>query len=71
MTTLQGEVVGALLTLALGKVSFANGAGGYLGVVLARLLADSLNRTGSIIVILTNLVTDIIYSILDPRMRMA
>jgi S-DNA-T family DNA segregation ATPase FtsK/SpoIIIE len=50
----------ALLTLALGKVSFANGAGGYLGVVLARLLADSLNRTGSIIVILTLLVLSLI-----------
>ena len=50
----------ALLTLALGKVSFANGAGGYLGIVLARLLADSLNRTGSIIVILTLLVLSLI-----------
>jgi S-DNA-T family DNA segregation ATPase FtsK/SpoIIIE len=50
----------ALLTLALGKVSFANGAGGYLGVVLAALLADSLNRTGSIIVILTLLILSLI-----------
>ena len=50
----------ALLTLALGKVSFANGAGGYIGVILAALLADSLNRTGSIIVILTLLVLSLI-----------
>jgi S-DNA-T family DNA segregation ATPase FtsK/SpoIIIE len=50
----------ALLTLALGRVSFTNGAGGYFGIVLARLLADSLNRTGSIIVILTLLVLSLI-----------
>jgi S-DNA-T family DNA segregation ATPase FtsK/SpoIIIE len=50
----------ALLTLALGRVSFTNGAGGYLGIVLARLLADSLNRTGSIIVILTLLLLSLI-----------
>jgi DNA segregation ATPase FtsK/SpoIIIE, S-DNA-T family len=52
--------VSALLTLALGKVSFVNGAGGYLGVVLGALLADSLNRTGSIIVILTLLALSLI-----------
>ncbi len=50
----------ALLTLALGKVSFASGAGGYLGVALAARLVDALNRTGSIIVILTLLLLSII-----------
>jgi S-DNA-T family DNA segregation ATPase FtsK/SpoIIIE len=50
----------ALLTLALGNVSFSNGAGGYLGIVLAGLLSDSFNRTGSIIVILTLLLASLI-----------
>ncbi len=50
----------ALLTLALGRVSFVNGAGGYLGIVLARRLSDLLNRTGSIIVILTLLLLSLI-----------
>jgi DNA segregation ATPase FtsK/SpoIIIE, S-DNA-T family len=50
----------ALLTLSLGNVSFSNGAGGYLGIVLAELLADSFNRTGSIIIILTFLLLSLI-----------
>jgi S-DNA-T family DNA segregation ATPase FtsK/SpoIIIE len=52
--------VSALLALALGNVGLSNGAGGYLGVVLASLLSDSLNRTGSIIVILTLLIASLI-----------
>ena len=52
--------VSSLLTLALGNVGLSNGAGGYLGVVLASRLADSLNRTGSIIVILTLLIASLI-----------
>jgi S-DNA-T family DNA segregation ATPase FtsK/SpoIIIE len=50
----------ALLTLAVGAVSFANGAGGYAGILLAGWLADYFNRTGSIIVILTLLVLSLI-----------
>ncbi|HEX7484627.1 MAG TPA: DNA translocase FtsK [Vicinamibacterales bacterium] len=50
----------ALLTLALGNVSFSNGAGGYLGIVIAGRLADYFNRTGSIIVILTLLLLSLI-----------
>ncbi len=50
----------ALLALALGNVGLSNGAGGYLGLVLASLLSDSLNRTGSIIVILTLLIASLI-----------
>jgi S-DNA-T family DNA segregation ATPase FtsK/SpoIIIE len=50
----------ALLALALGNVGLSNGAGGYLGIVLASRLADSLNRTGSIIVILTLLLASLI-----------
>ncbi len=50
----------ALLTLALGRIGFTNGAGGYLGVLLSGWLADSLNRTGSIIVILTLLLLSLI-----------
>ncbi len=49
-----------LLTLAVGAVGFANGAGGYVGIVLAGWLADYFNRTGSIIVILTLLVLSLI-----------
>jgi DNA segregation ATPase FtsK/SpoIIIE, S-DNA-T family len=52
--------VSALLTLALGNIGLSNGAGGYLGIVLASRLADSLNRTGSIIVILTLLLASLI-----------
>jgi S-DNA-T family DNA segregation ATPase FtsK/SpoIIIE len=52
--------VSALLALALGNVGLSNGAGGYLGVVLASRLSDSLNRTGSIIVILTLLIASLI-----------
>ncbi len=52
--------VSALLALALGNIGLSNGAGGYLGVVLASRLADSLNRTGSIIVILTLLLASLI-----------
>jgi DNA segregation ATPase FtsK/SpoIIIE, S-DNA-T family len=54
--------LGALLTLAIGNVGFANGAGGYVGVLLAGLLADYFNRTGSIIVILTLLLLSLILS---------
>jgi DNA segregation ATPase FtsK/SpoIIIE, S-DNA-T family len=54
--------VSALLALALGNVGLSNGAGGYLGVVLASRLSDSLNRTGSIIVILTLLIASLILS---------
>jgi DNA segregation ATPase FtsK/SpoIIIE, S-DNA-T family len=52
----------ALLTLALGPVGFANGAGGYLGVLLATRMAESFNRTGSIIIILTLLLLSLILS---------
>jgi DNA segregation ATPase FtsK/SpoIIIE, S-DNA-T family len=54
--------LGALLTLAFGKVAFANGAGGFLGVFLAGRLAESFNRTGSIIVILTLFLLSLILS---------
>jgi len=59
-TALLFGCLSALLSLALGNVGLTNGAGGYLGVVLARRLSDSLNRTGSIIVILTLLIASLI-----------
>jgi S-DNA-T family DNA segregation ATPase FtsK/SpoIIIE len=54
--------LGALLTLALGDVAFANGAGGYLGVFLSGSLAEYFNRAGSVIVILTLLLLSLILS---------
>jgi DNA segregation ATPase FtsK/SpoIIIE, S-DNA-T family len=53
----------ALLALALGTATVSGreiAAGGYLGTVLSARLADSFNRTGSIIVILTLLVLSLI-----------
>jgi DNA segregation ATPase FtsK/SpoIIIE, S-DNA-T family len=55
----------ALLALAFGSTRVAGKefhAGGYLGTALARVLADYLNRTGSIILILTLLFLAIILS---------
>ncbi len=58
--TLLFACLSALLTLALGSVSFVNGAGGWLGVFLSGRLAAYFNRTGSIIVILTLLFLSLI-----------
>lgn len=58
--TLLFGCLSALLTLALGSVSFANGAGGWLGVFLSGRLAAYFNRAGSIIVILTLLLLSLI-----------